>query len=142
MNTELIVVKGKVIEQERGYSPNAGKDIGYEKAARMIKRSCDANPDDVIAHFIGKNAIEKILSQPGCVGLRSFYALNEVGIKQIVFVGVDDKGRNLLGYKKIENTGNESKVAGAIYSAERACPPYCEESTGLESDTELNWWPF
>ncbi len=98
MNTELIVVKGKVIEQKKGFHAEVGENIGYEAGAKMVKTYFDENPDDVLACFMGRNQIEAILAQPGVVGIRMFNAIDNLGIKTLVLTGVDDKGNNVLNY--------------------------------------------
>lgn len=128
IDTELYVVKGKVYEQKKGYSVNVGEDIGYEKGAKMIKRNFDHNPDDVLAHFIGRNIIEKILAQPGVVGIRMFYALNEVGLRQLVLVGTDAQGRNVLNFNTVGDDGEIIKNKGIVAGGVRSCPPYCNGS--------------
>lgn len=139
MNKELIVVKGKVIEQEKGYHANVGKHVGYELGAKMIKRHWDENPDDVVATFIGRNHIETILAQPGCVGIRSFYALNEVGMRQLVLVGVDQNGRNMLEVDVIDADGKLTKKPGSISTNFRNCPPYCGEASDMDEPI-TNWF--
>lgn len=136
---ELIVVKGKVIEQERGYSPASGKEISYEQGAKMVKRHFDQNPDDVIAHFIGRNSIERILAQPGCVGIRAFHGLNELGIKQLILVGVNSDGKNIL---EVERTTQDKvmKSPGLIIKNSSACPPYCAGTTDDSGSGSINWW--
>lgn len=127
MDKELIVVKGKVIEQQRSYSPDSGKDIGYEAGAKMVKRHFDQNPDDAVAHFIGRNIIEKILAQPGCIGLRLFTGLDEMGIRKPIFIGVDKAGNNILRI--------DMSKKGILASGVKICPPYCG-SIEISSD----WW--
>jgi hypothetical protein len=138
MDKELIVVKGKVIEQQRSYTPDIGKDIGYEAGAKMIKRHFDANPDDVIAHFLGRNAIEKILAQPGCVGIRAFHALNEMGITQLILVGVNKYGKNILEFDVLDDGKVTTKV-GAIVTNFTKCPPYCGDADGTMDDSSSGW---
>jgi hypothetical protein len=137
MDKELIVVKGKVIEQQKSYSPDSGKDIGYEAGAKMVKRHFDENPDDVIAHFMGRNLIEKILAQPGCVGIRAFHGLNEMGIRKIIFVGVDKTGSNILELNSTYKQGTLSKNRGIVAEGLKACPPYCEGSS--DSGDTVSW---
>ncbi len=139
MNKELIVVKGKVIEQQKSYTPEVGKEIDYETGAKMIKRSFDENPDDVMAQFTGRNVIEKILAQPGCVGIRTFYALNDMGIRQLIFVGVDGNGNNILEIDTINANGKINKNKGVIVSGGKICPPYCGVVTTTTTTTS-NWW--
>jgi hypothetical protein len=120
MIKELIVVKGQVIEQNKSYSPEVGKNIGYEAGAKMVKNHFDQHSDDVMASYIGKNIILNILSQPGCVGLRAFNGLDDMGIRRLVYVGVDKNGRNIIDFK-IEDQKHIGIVAGGTI----ICPPYC-----------------
>lgn len=138
MDKELIVVKGKVIEQEKGYHANVGKDIGYEAGAKMIKRHFDQHPDDVIAHFIGRDNIEALLNQPGTVGIRMFYALNELGIKQMVLVSVDENGNNILHVSKPDSDINSVTSPAIVMGGVRSCPPYCGTTT--TTTTTESWW--
>jgi hypothetical protein len=138
MEKELIVVKGKVIEQNKSFNPEVGEDIGYEAGAKMIKAYYDQNQDDVLAHFMGRNVIENILAQPGCVGIRMFHAQNELGIRQLVLVGVDNKGNNILQFNTIGENGEMLKKKGIVADRSRLCPPYCGDP-----DTDLgssSWW--
>ena len=137
-NTELIVVKGKVIEQPKGYSAEVGEDIGYEKGAKMIKTYYDQNQDDVLAHFMGRNLIEAILAQPGVVGIRMFHALNEIGLKQLVLVGVDANGSNVISYTEIGENGELIKKKGIVADKTRNCPPYCDSIE--PTTTTISWF--
>ena len=128
-NTELYVVKGKVYEQKKGYSTQVGENIGYEKGAKMIKANYDQNPDDVVAHFMGRDIIEGILAQPGVNGIRMFYAQNELGLRQLILVGADATGKNILEYKTEGVDGELVKKTGIVAGGVRSCPPYCDGST-------------
>ncbi len=128
-NTELIVVKGKVIEQKKGYTAEVGEDIGYEKGAKMIKTYFQDNQDDVLAHFMGRNMIEAILAQPAVVGIRMFHAVNEIGLRQLVLVGVNATGGNVLEYTTVGDNGELIKNKGIVADKSRNCPPYCQGGT-------------
>jgi hypothetical protein len=132
MQKELIVVKGKVIEQQRSYTPEVGRYTTYEAGAKMVKRHFDQNPDDAMAHFMGKEIIEKILAQPGCVGIRTFHGLNEFGVSQVILVGVDQNGKNILNYQI-----QDQKYTGIVADGAKICPPYCG---GGEETISINWW--
>jgi len=137
MDKELIVVKGQVIEQSKTYSAEVGEDIGYELGAKMIKNYFMKNQDDVLASFMGRNQIEAILAQPGVVGIRMFNALNDLGIRQLVLVGVDANGQNVLQYTTIGENGELIKKKGIVADRARLCPPYCGDGTG---DTTGGWY--
>ena len=135
MTKELIVVKGRVIEQNRSFAPTVGEDIGFELGAKMIKRWHNDNPDDVLATFAGKEIIEKILAQPGCTGLRMFYAINDLGIKQLVIVGADINGNNILNFTSIGENGELIKKKAIVADRFCICPPSC----GQGGDVDLGW---
>ena len=138
MNTELVVVKGKVIEQSKSFTAEVGEDIGYEAGAKMIKRYFDQNNDDVLAFFLGRNIIESILAQPGVAGIRMFNAINDNGIRQLVLVGADNKGNNILQYTAINTEGQLEKKKGIVADRAKVCPPICGDSdTGGE---DLSWY--
>jgi hypothetical protein len=140
MDKELIVVKGKVIEQQKSYTPDSGKDIGYEAGAKMVKRHFDENPDDVMAHFLGKNNIEKILAQPGCVGIRIFQGINESGIRSLILVGVHERGNNILQAENINENGILIKQPGIVISEANKCPPYCGDAGETTESTSTSWY--
>jgi hypothetical protein len=74
-----------------------------------------ADSSGVKAHFFGKNAIQQILNQSGCVGIRIYYALDDNGDKQLILVGADSSENDLYNG----------------YLAERSivCPTHCGSST-------------
>jgi hypothetical protein len=125
MAKELIVVKGRVIEQNRSFEPTVGEDIGFELGAKMIKRWHDQNPDDVLATFTGRNILESLLAQPGCTGIRMFNAINDLGIKQLVLVGVRKDGSNIITYTTTGDNGEIIKNKGIVADRNSACPPSC-----------------
>ena len=91
-----------------------GEDIGYELGAKMVKDFQDANPDLLVATFVGKNIISQILEQPGCVGIRFFNAINEDGKNTLVYVGVDKEGNNILEYSIVAADGNIHEVNAVV----------------------------
>jgi len=138
LDKELIVVKGKVIEQKKAYNAEVGEDIGYELGAKMIKTYFDQNQDDVLAYFMGRNQIEAILAQPGVVGIRMFNAINDLGIKQLVLVGVDATGKNILNYTTTGDNGEIIKKKGIVADRTKLCPPYCGDGDGSSGD--IGWY--
>lgn len=135
MQTELIVIKGKVIEQSKSFSPEVGEDIGYELGSKMIKTYFDQNQDDVLASFMGRNMIEAILAQPGVTGIRMFNAINDLGIRQLVLVGVDAQGNNVLNYTTVGDNGEVLKKKGIVADRSRLCPPFCGDSDDTSRDS-------
>ena len=56
-----------------------------------------------------------ILSQQGCAALRFYYGRNERGHRNLVLVGVDEKGIDM--------------TAGEICEIAFPCPPFCPDTT-------------
>ncbi|MDX1936953.1 MAG: hypothetical protein SFU21_07540 [Flavihumibacter sp.] len=89
-----------------------GEEISHELGAQMVKDYQVANPTDVKAYYIGRNIIDQVLAQPGCVGIRFYNAYNEAGEKTLVYVGVDEFGKALVQYTVVNAAGSfETKKA-------------------------------
>lgn len=91
-----------------------GAAIDHDLAAKMVKNYCDARPEDTPSFVVGKNVIEKILSQPGCVGLVAHKAIDMNGEHTMVYVGLDEKGKMILEYPAIDDFGKLVKVEAAV----------------------------
>jgi hypothetical protein len=106
MNKELLV-KSQVDFQ------SVGEQISHELAAKMVKNHHDMHSiDESNSYYIGKNIIEQMLAQPGCVGIRFFDAINESGNKTLVYVGIDAKGKSILEYSTVDDHGRLAVVEG------------------------------
>ncbi|MFT3936394.1 MAG: hypothetical protein QM726_22385 [Chitinophagaceae bacterium] len=82
-----------------------GEAISHELGAQMIRDYQAANPTDVKSYQMGRNIIDQILAQPGCVGMRFFNAYNEVGEKTLVYVGVDEMGKAIIEFTVVTTEG-------------------------------------
>lgn len=106
---------------------SVGEHIGFELGAKMVKEFQDAYPNENLGVFVGKEIIESLLAQPGCVGIKMFNALNEAGEKTLVFVGLDSDGRHIIEYTTIDRQGhmlkNEGIVADRIIIVRPTPPP-------------------
>lgn len=78
------------------FTGNENHDISLSTAAQWTKNYRDTiSTGQIIAHYFGKTAIQAIINQSGCVGIREYYALDDTGKKQIIIVGVDVNGNDL-----------------------------------------------
>jgi hypothetical protein len=68
------------------------------------------------ASFYGREILQKLLDQDGCIGIRIYYAIDERGQKQMVLVGADVDGNDLV----------EMIVDSGV-----VCPPYCTGTGNL-----------
>jgi hypothetical protein len=82
-----------------------GEEISHELGAQMIKDFQIANPLERKSYLIGKNILIQILSQPGCVGMRFYSAIDEEGVRTLVYVGVDENNNDLIEYQYVTTSG-------------------------------------
>jgi len=54
-----------------------GEPFDLELSAIWTKNYRDRHPGETISHFFGKEIIEKIMAQEGCLGIRIYYANNK-----------------------------------------------------------------
>lgn len=101
------------------FTGNEDHSITLATASEWTKAYRDANPNSIIGHYFGGAAIEAILAQQNCVGIRIYYAINDVGVKQLVVTGVDGAGNDLYNGVLAERSYN--------------CPPDCSNSNPLNS---------
>ena len=115
-----------------------GEEIGLELGTQMVKGYQKANPSDVHSYLIGRDIIDQILAQPGCVGIKFFNALNEQGEKTLVYLGVDKTGNSIVKFTVISENGRlESEkgiVADRIKTGDRTSRP-----STFDGD-EAEWW--
>jgi hypothetical protein len=90
------------------------QSISFQEAKGLLKTyERIAASDAVIAQYFGKDIVDKILAQPGCVGVRMYYGKHANGKPGVIFVGVDKNGKNIIS----------NVLAGPVI----ICPPYCGE---------------
>lgn len=102
-----------------------GEAIDHQLAKTLVKSYKDTYPESFTAVIIGRNIIEQILAQPGCVGIHFVDAINEEGQKTLVYVGVDAAGKHIVEHVVVESNGSMSVVPSIV------------------ADRDLSWpWPF
>ena len=95
-----------------------GGAIPLADASAMTKEYRQRNPNQTIAHFFGKDIIQEVLDQEGCVGARFYYGTDEDGNKQIVMVGADS---------------DENDIIGIVADMTFPCPNTCSNPNPLNS---------
>ena len=83
-----------------------GEHIGLEAGIEMVKAFETANPDATTGYYIGRNILEQILAQPGCVGINFRKCLTNLNEEHLVYTGVDANGKDILEYSAVNNTGD------------------------------------
>jgi hypothetical protein len=99
------------------FTGNEAEQFPLVIAADWTKNYREANPNGIIAHFFGKNIIQNILDQDGCMGIRIYYALDENGKKQLIIVGANAEENDIYN--------------GIIAERSYICPPYCSSGNPL-----------
>lgn len=91
-----------------------GEEISLEEGIRMVNDFRETYPDSVPGHYIGKDILEKILNQPGCIGINFRKGLNESGEEHLVYTGVDKDGRDILTYTVVNPFGDIQVGEGIV----------------------------
>lgn len=100
------------------FTGNEAEEFPLETATVWTRNYRDTiHEGDTISHFFGKNIIQHILDQEGCMGIRIYYALDENGKKQLIIVGADAKENDIY--------------EGIIAERSFLCPPYCPSGSPL-----------
>lgn len=95
----------------------AGEEISREKADRFTKAFVETHPNENHVYTLGRNIMEKILAQPGCVGMRFYYGINDEGQKTLVYVGVGADGNDLVRQTMVTENGVMMNDQGIIADA-------------------------
>ncbi len=101
-----------------------GEEIGQELGAQMVKDYQAANPNDVKSYVVGRDIINQILAQPGCVGIRFHNAYDEKGVKTLVYVGLDAEGSDITEYTLVDSNGS--------FDTKKA----------IVADRSFDWWQW
>ena len=100
------------------YKGDENHVVTVAQAAKYIQnfKNHPTTPTLKGGHF-ARSIFDKILAQPGCVGIRYYYAALDDGSPTTVLVGVDKNGNDIVG--------------GVIGEATYPCPPFCGEANEL-----------
>lgn len=82
-------------------------------------------PGDTEAHYFGGDIIRRLLNEDGSVGIRVYYAIDDQGKKQLLLVGVDADGNNLLPQEGSAAEAVENMEDPIIVNHSFPCPPAC-----------------
>lgn len=102
------------------FDPARDHTISQAEAARWVGSfQAAAGEGDHLSTAFNRTALDKLLAQEGCAGIRVYRALHEDGTPTLVMVGVDAAGEDLAGPQAvfIQNGTN--------------CPPFCAQASWL-----------
>jgi hypothetical protein len=110
-----------------------GEEISHDTAKEFIKAFDREFPTENKFFTMGKNILEQVLSQPGCVGMRFYNGINEKGQKTLVYVGVDAEGKDLIERTVVQEDGGIATVKGLIVD---------RNNNGDNEDFDIVTWIF
>ena len=90
-----------------------GENIGLTEGRELVNAFRAANPEATKGYYIGRNILEQILAQPGCVGINFRKCLTNMNEEHLVYTGVDAEGKDILEFSVVTNSGDIVKQ-GAI----------------------------
>lgn len=111
-----------------------GEPISHELGAKMVKDFQDQNPNETKGHFVGSEILQRLLSQPDCTGIRIYNAVNELGNKTLVLVGIGSDNKEILEYKSVDDQGCIVNIKGLVVDRVTDLP-----KTGRDSSSTSSW---
>lgn len=100
------------------FNGTEGGEITLDQGSAMTAEYRRLNPNSTIAHFFGKEILERILDQENCVGIRAYYGINEEGKKELILVGADSE---------------ENDLTNLVVDLSAPCPKACSKANALNS---------
>lgn len=86
-----------------------GENIGLTEGRQLVNAFRAANPTATKGYYIGRNILEQIIAQPGCVGINFRKCLTNMNEEHLVYTGVDAEGKDILEFSVVTNTGDVVK---------------------------------
>ena len=88
--------KNSPASQAQQVTGNENHQVDLATAVRFINsHKSNLKAPTIKGGFFARNAFEKILAQPGVIGIRYYYAQTDEGAPTLVLVGVDSRGQDI-----------------------------------------------
>lgn len=126
------ITLGKAKQMTRRYREHKDQILKPEFAGRDIL---------AISDTISRDAIERLLAQPGCVAMRIYYGMDEEQRIKPILVGVNENNEDMLRVQSTAASGSTSSMSisgigpspsieteGEILDEAGRCPPGCVTS--------------
>lgn len=103
-----------------GFNGKEGSEVTLEEASKWTASyRSTIEEGDVIALFVGKDNLQKILEQEECMGIRFYFGIGDDGVKNLIAVGATRDENDM--------------VDGIIMERFSPCPPVCSAKNSLNS---------
>jgi len=83
-----------------------GENIGLTEGRKLVNAFRAANPTATQGYYIGRNILEQIIAQPGCVGINFRKCLTNMNEEHLVYTGVDAEGKDILEFSVVTTAGD------------------------------------
>jgi hypothetical protein len=83
-----------------------GENIGLTEGRELVNAFRAANPTAAKGYYIGRNILEQIMAQPGCVGINFRKCLTNMNEEHLVYTGVDAEGKDIIEFSVVTNAGD------------------------------------
>ena len=100
------------------FNGSEGGAITLQEGSALTKESRDRNPSAIKARFFGKDILNEILDQEGCMGIRMYFAEDADGNRELVLCGADS---------------DENDMLDLIADLSLPCPDICSTPNALNS---------
>jgi hypothetical protein len=100
------------------FNGTEGGQISLQTGADLTAEYRRLNPNDRKGHFFGKDILQEILDQQGCMGIRMYYGLDGDGQKELVIVGAE---------------ASEDDMTNLVADLSAPCPNACAKANPLNS---------
>ncbi len=108
----------------RNINDGESNQTSLDEAQQMMKAFREHNPFDAYGWYFSKDALEKLLFQEGCNGIRIYGGLSISAKFSPVIFGVDTDGRDIKINQGLFKTPADSIIFGPLEMA-FPCPPRC-----------------
>jgi hypothetical protein len=119
-DTDHKITLQRAIEMTRLYRENKDKILVPDVLGKHILS---------MSETFNREAIDRLLAQPNCAGLRIYYSMDESLKLHAILVGVDEANRDILP----SSTEGKEEDGGEIVEDGKLCPPACAEDSPLNS---------
>ncbi len=93
--------------------------VSIQEARDLTRNYRTRYRNEIKGHLFKKEDIEAILNQRGCIGIRAYYGIDDVGKKSLVLIGVK------------ETLSNYEDILGVAVDRGAPCPTQCDSSSPL-----------
>lgn len=100
------------------FNGTEGGAITLQTGADLTAKYRRENPSETKGHFFGKDILNELLTQSGCMGIRMYYGIGASGQKELVLVGAD---------------ADENDMLELVADLSLPCPGLCGNSNVLNS---------